>query len=594
MMAPPLISVVIASYNYAHFLPTAIESVLSQDDPNFELVVVDNRSSDGSMAVIERYSSVDHRLRAFQNDTNLGITGNHNSGLAKTRGEFVVFLSADDFFLPGHLQTLRAILVENPECDVAYTNALMCDESGQPYAERSLLGEPAVDTSAPRNEFGLLLQACFMCLPTMLIPKRYFDELGPFDANIRIAFDWEMSIRMARVGARFATRRVPTVGVRIHGPQASGWVSYFATGADVTETLYLYEKYITLENASWLRCYARSIAQIFKSKIAWFDQNIGKDVVPASDRARAARIVDELAVIDSSGPFIGASEPRVAVIVPSTGRFLVLYEALVSLSQQTYGNWHAYVMRDAGVDHTPFLSTIAALRGKWSYIDTERRRGPGGTRALAATLIDGDFVAYLDEDNTWHPTHLDRAVATLRATGKRAVFSRARLAIDEIANLRRRTVAQNVDLFRNDLDQRRQVVGNALPLNAVVHDRVAFERIGSFKEDFGLLEDWEFLLRLESFDGFALVPEVTVDVHAHVDGVGQYSYEHLATYPAQLARVYDAVGLADPFLIERRAAQLELASRLARQGPELAHTPQGIFDVYSVLTGALALRDAPV
>lgn len=593
-MEPPLISVVIASYNYAHYITTAIESVLSQDDPNLELIVVDNRSTDESWEIINRYAAADPRLRAYQNETNLGITGNHNSGLAKAGGMYVMFLSADDFFLPGHLKALRAIRTEHPDCDVAYTTAYLCDESGVPYAQRLIIGEPQVDTAAPRNEFAHLLESCFMCLPTMLIPKRYFDELGPFDESIRIAFDWEMSIRMARAGARFATRRIPTVGVRFHGPQASGYANYFASGADFRETLDLYEKYITVENVALLRVQSKSIATGFRSKIAVFDEEVGAEKFPVEDRRRVSRALDELALIETADLFVGGANPRVAVIVPSCGRFMMLYDALQSIVRQTYPNWHAYVIRDRGFDHRSLLAMIPGLAGRVSFIDTRSRRGPGGARDFAMLHSQGDLTAYLDEDNTWQPEHLELAVSALRSSGKRAVFTRARLAIDEVQSGRRQTIAQNVDLFRASLEQQQQIVGNSLPLNAVVHDRLAYTYSGPFNWKFELLEDWEFLLRLEAYCGFAMVPEITVDVHAHVGLQDQYLLERIAAYPEYLDRLYNAARVSDTTLLGCRGEQRELAARLVERVPELMKTPQGIFDIYSVLTGALAMRNAVV
>lgn len=591
-MEPPLISVVIVSYNYARYITTAIESVLGQDDPNLELIVVDNRSTDASWEIINRYAAADRRLRAYQNDTNLGITGNHNSGLAKARGEFLIFLSADDFFLPGHLTTLRAIRAEHPECDIAYTTAIRCHEWGQPFDQRLVMGEPSVDTAAPRNEFGKLVSGCFMCLPTMLIPKRYFDELGPFDENIPVASDWDMSLRMARAGARYATRRIPTVGVRFHQPQASGYMNYYSTGADIRETLYLHERFVTLENAPLLRVEASHIRIELDKKIVSFDQNIGANALPQTDRARAKAIAETLLEIEQTGPFDRGATPRVAVVMPTTGRFPLLIEALASLAAQTYTNWHAYVLRDFGADFSAVVANIPGLDGKWSYIDARPRRGPAGIRTLAMTLIDGDFVAYLDEDNTWTPEHLELAIAMLRSSGKKAVFSCSRLSIDALENGVRRPLAQNADLFRADLDIRGQVIGNSLPLNAVVHDRILYEHVGSFDPAFDILEDWEFLMRLESFAGFAMVPQITVDVHAHLGAAGQWGFDRIATYPTYLERFYETVRINDSTLLERRNAQRELAQRLVTQAPDLATTPQGIFHIYSVLTGALALRES--
>lgn len=97
---PPLISVIITCYNYAGFVSTAIDSVLSQDYPAKELIVVDDASSDNSRAVIEGYGE---RLIAVLKDQNGGHGAAFNSGYAASHGEIVMFLDADDFLLPGAL-----------------------------------------------------------------------------------------------------------------------------------------------------------------------------------------------------------------------------------------------------------------------------------------------------------------------------------------------------------------------------------------------------------------------------------------------------------------------------------------------------------
>jgi glycosyltransferase involved in cell wall biosynthesis len=93
----PICSVVIANYNYAAYLPQAIESALSQDYPNIEIVVVDDGSTDDSPRVLERYAS---RITAVHK-TNGGEASSRNAGYARCTGDVVIFLDADDFLLPG-------------------------------------------------------------------------------------------------------------------------------------------------------------------------------------------------------------------------------------------------------------------------------------------------------------------------------------------------------------------------------------------------------------------------------------------------------------------------------------------------------------
>src|SRR5215213_4115846 len=106
-----LVSVVIPCYNLAHFLGEAIESVLAQSYPNFEIIVVDDGSPDNTSEVAARYPGV--RLVRQENQ---GLSGARNAGLARSEGEYVVFLDADDRLLPEALEAHLEHLKAHPEC----------------------------------------------------------------------------------------------------------------------------------------------------------------------------------------------------------------------------------------------------------------------------------------------------------------------------------------------------------------------------------------------------------------------------------------------------------------------------------------------
>src|SRR5919112_291203 len=112
--AAPLVSVVIPCYNQAHFLGEAIESVLAQSYPNFEIIVVDDGSTDDTSEVAGRYPKV--RLVRQENQ---GLSGARNAGLARSEGEYVVFLDADDRLLPEALETGLEYLDAHSECAFA-------------------------------------------------------------------------------------------------------------------------------------------------------------------------------------------------------------------------------------------------------------------------------------------------------------------------------------------------------------------------------------------------------------------------------------------------------------------------------------------
>ncbi len=119
MSDPILFSVLVPVYNAGRWLVPCIESVLGQTDPNFELLLVDDGSTDGSGAVCDAYAARDERIRVFHQD-NAGQLAARVKALAQHRGEYCVFLDADDMLVPHALETLRAAVDESGADCVIY------------------------------------------------------------------------------------------------------------------------------------------------------------------------------------------------------------------------------------------------------------------------------------------------------------------------------------------------------------------------------------------------------------------------------------------------------------------------------------------
>jgi glycosyltransferase involved in cell wall biosynthesis len=113
-MAPPVVSIVLLSYNQAEFVRDAVESVLAQSFPDWELIVVENGSTDGSQAILQEYAR-DRRVRLVLHERNEAITRRLNEGIALTRGKYVSLLFSDDYYLPHKLAHQVPMLERLPE-----------------------------------------------------------------------------------------------------------------------------------------------------------------------------------------------------------------------------------------------------------------------------------------------------------------------------------------------------------------------------------------------------------------------------------------------------------------------------------------------
>lgn len=118
--ALPRVTVVVPCYNYGHYLPAAVRSALEQPGVDVDVIIVDDASPDGSVAVARALASRDPRVRVIEHEQNRGHIRTYNDGLAEATGEFVVLLSADDLLAPGSLARSTALMRRHPNVGLVY------------------------------------------------------------------------------------------------------------------------------------------------------------------------------------------------------------------------------------------------------------------------------------------------------------------------------------------------------------------------------------------------------------------------------------------------------------------------------------------
>lgn len=110
-----LISVIVPNYNHGQYLNNRIKSILSQIGENGELIVIDDASTDNSLAIIDSWYTRDLRLKVIKNAENIGVVATANKGLFQARGKYITFLASDDFLLPGFVEKTLEVLLKHPE-----------------------------------------------------------------------------------------------------------------------------------------------------------------------------------------------------------------------------------------------------------------------------------------------------------------------------------------------------------------------------------------------------------------------------------------------------------------------------------------------
>lgn len=184
----PLVTVLMAVHNDGRFVGQAIGSILEQDFADFEFLILDDASSDGSDRIVQQMK--DPRIRLIANRRNLGLTPNLNRGISLSRGRYIARMDADDRSLPGRLGKQVKFLRENPSHALVGTNYRYIDETGHPVIDRKVPeSHPEVQQALERtNQFAH---------SAVMLRKEALDRIGSYREVFRYAQDYDLYLRIA-------------------------------------------------------------------------------------------------------------------------------------------------------------------------------------------------------------------------------------------------------------------------------------------------------------------------------------------------------------------------------------------------------------
>ncbi len=249
-----LVSVIVPTYNYAHFLWQTLACVQMQTYGNWECVVVDDGSIDDTREVVQQFMRDDARIR-YIHQQNGGLSAARNTGLRESRGQFIQLLDSDDFIEPRKLESQVAFLNTHPDIDIVCgemrfvsvetgeretlerTSIMRCCFARQSFciADNELVllqhRDKRVSFEVNQNVASVrfiesdillnLLRGNSIVVNTPLVRKQVFDDVGNFDQTLRSVEDWHFWIRCALQGKQFAAHHEPLTRALVRWHQAS-------------------------------------------------------------------------------------------------------------------------------------------------------------------------------------------------------------------------------------------------------------------------------------------------------------------------------------------------------------------------------------
>lgn len=190
----PAVSVIMPVYNTAKYIDQAIESVLNQSFTDFELLLLNDGSTDGSLVRLEHYAAIDSRCKLFTS-TNSGIVATRNKGVVLAQAEILINMDSDDICLPKRFQIQVDYLKQHPGCVAAGSKILLIDSDGLPILKTgNLLTHDEID-AANMSGNGLV-----MFNPAVAMRKSVVVAVGAYKPQFEHAEDLDLFLRMAEVG----------------------------------------------------------------------------------------------------------------------------------------------------------------------------------------------------------------------------------------------------------------------------------------------------------------------------------------------------------------------------------------------------------
>lgn len=264
----PRVSVIVPTYNRSHLTAQAIRSVLGQTVSDFEVVVVNDGSTDDTEEIVLAFS--DPRLKYFRQE-NQGPSVARSTGLQASTGEFIAFLDSDDLFLPNRLELQLAMLEKEPGAGLVYGRYYSTNEQEAP---EKIKGACHADLGLRH----LLVRGTAFHWSTVLVRRSNLDSAGGFREELTYLEDWELAVRLALDGCQMICVDEPVSIVRQQaGSHAKSAFSYLKKAPAVLDMVYddprMPPEMHGIRNTVYATRHVRSAAAAYQAQ----DMELGKE-----------------------------------------------------------------------------------------------------------------------------------------------------------------------------------------------------------------------------------------------------------------------------------------------------------------------------
>ncbi len=526
----PFISILIPTYNHSKYIEAAILSALKQEYPNFEVIVVDDGSTDNTKSIVE--SIDDARLRLIVKEHS-GTPATRNRCISEAQGDYFLWLDSVDELIPNVLINYANILQENPEMDIVYGDLEILNESD---GESQIHSYP--DHQNDQHLLPHLLNKCNMPNSGSLVKRSIHNRYGGYDDNFQNAHNYDFWCRVAKL-SNFKHSGMTAYRSQIDDPSTSSVKTkhdYSFEAAIVKKTcnrLGIRELSPELDWSNENQAYTKAWLKIgtilqrlqdYENALVAFEQalktthnneelrlevknavqnliTVAKNTV--TDNSQKSQTEEYILPLEINKKSLGI-DPLVSVIVYNITDSDRITSALQSLIEQTYTNWQAIVVNDNDAEQHSTMDPFERIL----FIETPNELNIAETLNTALPFTEGSIICYLD-GGKFKAEHFETLVSELKNGDVEFVYSKT-TSPDQ-----NNTSSQTSDcdslskiIYSKDLLD----VTNFIPISTWGHRRDLLEKSGLFDGDLNALEDWEMLLRFSRLTNIKQLSKSTVVV----------------------------------------------------------------------------------
>ena len=459
----PLVSIIVASYNYDKFIQETLDSLLAQTYRNYEIIVVDDGSTDNSVQTIREYEKRSNKVRLIQhpNGENKGLPATVKLGLSVSKGEYIAFCESDDVWEIDHLEKKIALINEFDGVPKVIINDI------QPFGHE---GRCRAANGAIRERMEAL-------------PGKK-NRISALDFRKK---NWICSFSCCMVAA--GTLRECDFESCPRPPNLDWWLwrqtccnnDIFVVHSKLTRWR-MHDSYMTKESISSIILQREFLGRMDRILLERYPQ-------AASDLRTIVEREERFTFVNGKMREFGEKvrrPPSFSVVMATWNRAFCIRTAIDSLLNQTYQNFELIIVDDGSTDGTrDLLSSQYATEIESGKIKVVRISNVGVCKArnIAFKHVKNDWIAYMDSDNEVCPFFLE-------------TFAREIMLHPEANNLYAKLICkESKNSVGKPFDYQELIKANFIDLGVYVHKRSLITEAGRFDENMTRLVDWELIVR---------------------------------------------------------------------------------------------------